>query len=476
MARKRQPREGTMLDPRRGTQWRTVSGRRSGFVNRMKYDRVVKLADAMMESTPDFVAAVETKTNFVVGEGFSIGAEDPKVDDYVKGWWAANELDLELDGWVSSLTKYGRQFYPAFLGDDGYVRLGVFDVREVVDIERDPYDRSIATAVKVQTGSGDGTWYPVIRKDRQSGEWIYGNVYDHDTGVASYDPAHPVPVVGVFCLMVNAPQGTLDGRPDFLSAFDVFDSLMDLLFTTLERARIQNRLVGQWKINATGQDFDERKAEIEDGGPPRAGSLVVLNSEEEFEWKSPSIGSSEVAQLNGEMLRLEANGTQLGTLWMGDPGNTETNRTVQSKPVVKALAKRQARIVAFLRSMADFSLMWAQECGMFQGYDEDRLAYELKADPVEDKDRAAEVSLVTAILDMVERAIAAKVLTLDEIRNIARGEIRAIGYELGDDDEAAAEIDARSAEDEAFRRDLQARAAAAFAGTAPGGNAGAEAA
>lgn len=461
-----------MLDPRRGVQWRTVSGRRSGLVNRMKYDRVVKLADAMMESTPDFVAAVETKTNFVVGEGFSIGAQDPDVDAYVKRWWGpdVNNMDLELEDKVSSLTKYGRQFYPAFLGADGFVRLGVFDVREIIEIERDPFDRSIATAVKVQDGVGDGTWYPVIRRSRVDQSWIYGNVYDHDTGEAVLDESQieAQPVVGVFCMLVNAPQGTLDGRPDFLSAFDVFDSLMDLLFTTLERARIQNRLVGEWKINASGTQFDERKEEIEQAGPPTAGSIVVLNEAESFDWKSPSIGSSEVAQLNQELLRLEAAGTQLGTLWMGDLGNTETNRTVQSKPVIRMLSKRQAQWVAFLRTMVDFSLMWAQECGMFQGFDADRLAYELKADPVEDKDRSAEVQLVTSILDMVERAIAAKVLTVDEVRTIARAEFRAMGYELGDDDEAAAEIDAATAEDQAFRQQLQQRAAAAFAGQAPG--------
>jgi hypothetical protein len=460
-----------MLDPRLGVQWRTVTGRRSGFVNRMKYDRVVKLADAMMENTPDFAAAVETKTDFVIGEGFTLAAEDPALFDYLKKWWGPeiNNLDMELEDKVSSLTKYGRQFYPAFLGDDGFVRLGVFDVREVIDIERDPFDRSVAIAVKVQDGVGDGTWYPVIHKSKRDGKWKYGNVKNPATGEWEWDLERETerPVAGVFCLLVNSPQGTQDGRPDFLSGFDVFDSLMDLLFTTLERARIQNRLVGQWKINATGKDFDDRKEEIELAGPPRSGSLVVLNEAESFDWKTPSVGSSEVAQLNQEMVRLEAAATRLGTLWMGDLGNTETNRTVQSKPVVRMLSKRQAQWVAFLRMMIDFSIMWAQEQGMFQGYDVDRLSYELKADPVEDKDRAAEVALVTAILDMVDRAIEAKVLTLDEVRTIARAEFRAMGYELGDDDEAAAEIDAQTAEEQAFKDRLAQRAAERFQGQVP---------
>lgn len=427
-------------DPWAGSELRTLSGWRhaasapgSRNLSPAAQRKVFQRSDRYYETNPTYTHCVNLKTQSIVGDGFRLEAEHEQVAQVLQEFWdqGGDSLDLRLGEMVQADVRYGEVFLPVTITADGLLRLGDLDPFMVKGVAASRLNRRELEGVLVDGGSGNpDIALPVIRRDpsrRASaedplGSWIIGE-------------ALPTGHVGVVPFLSNRLLGGTRGRPHFLSAFDAFDRGKEILDVALERAKILNHLV--WDVLIKGDpnsdEYKTAESEVRAAGAPGPLSLLIHNERVTWTPHAPQI-----ADAGGFDLLHRVNRQQISDGTGFPPHRLNDGNTVNAQATAAEMKDGETRLMTYWQSMwvarveflADLQLFLAKQAGRLSKVTAKDLAYTVQFDPIEDNDRAAELEALEKVTTILDLAVSGKRLTIDEARDIWRGEGRQFGWSI----------------------------------------------
>jgi hypothetical protein len=322
--------------------WRPLT-RTTRDLSITQQDRQIDIAHFLYLSNPIAFRIVEITKDFVVGDGITFSAQDPKVEGVLRDHWddPDNNWDIKQHTKALELGLFGEQLYPVFIGEKGHVKLGVIDPKNISRIVTDPEnaESAVRAVVKSSTQNLSKRDYELIRM-RTVGKDKEGNDRRYRTGEAFY-------------FAVNRVALSSRGHSDLLPLADWLDSLDSFMMTRLEKAILLNSFF--WDCTLSGADETQVKKFSEENSKTRPGMSRFHN--DKVEWKAvvPDLKASDAA----EEIRVFRNhilgGAGLPEHWFSEGGSSNrATAAEQGVPTTKRLAARQKFFRNMIRQIFDF--------------------------------------------------------------------------------------------------------------------------
>src|SRR5579883_2333974 len=323
---------------------------------------------------------IEITTNFVLGNGIAVRAENRRVQRVIDAFWSHpdNHMQTRVYSLCTELSLYGEQFIRFFVNPyDGTVKIRQIDPSMVDQIETDPQD--IETVVRVHVrpqGPGQNVWSSNFGNVSATGL----NTTGPETAAPaanSYAAGYPVggpsttpdPTMGewlavpdqVFHFAINKVSNAKRGKSDLATLLPWLRRYKDWL---TDRVRI-NKYKGAflWTIKLSGADrktIDRKRMEY--SYPPDPGSIVVHNESEEWSAVQPRIDADDVEADGRAIKMMIAMGAGLPEHYLSDGNNG--NRATASEmglPTFLKFQRRQHVMRAMLRAILDRVLLEARK-------------------------------------------------------------------------------------------------------------------
>lgn len=308
--------------------WRWLGGAAGAARVAADASRLQALDDAYEAycTNPLAYAVIEQGTNFVVGGGVRVVAQDKSVQAAIDRFWEdrENAMGTRVYSIQTELALFGEQFIRYFV-DEGTGRVVVrqLDPAAVVAVETAPDDVEKAVRYRYVTGGDLG---------RVDGVWIPAAEVDH--------------------FAVNRASNGLRGRSDLATVLPWIMRYKDWL---LDRVRI-NRSKGafMYDVTVTGgrRDDLERLRRDYEAYPPEPGSILFHNELEQWKAVQPSIGGDD-ARDDGRAIRLMvATGAGVPEHYLSEGGNA--NRATAAEmglPAMKRFQRRQEYLRTVIQRM-----------------------------------------------------------------------------------------------------------------------------
>jgi len=305
-------------------------------------------------ATPFGEGMVRVMTDYIVGEGFQLVAEEPQVqavlDRFAKD--PVNNLKANLKKWVREQLIFGELTLPLVENPvDGFVRVGYIDPSLVEAVEFGTLitpDRvkpvSLPVAVKLCDAPGDqGARLRIAQSERVMAE-----------------PRRPADGVCFYFPINEAKSGTR-GISELFALADWVDVLDQMVFDFADKVRFLNAFI--WHYTATGADatrVKEIEKEIRKRGI-RQGGFWVTNEQVKIEAQTPQFHGAEMHEA-ARMVKTYGTGSKSLPPWMfGDP--VDANRAsseVMEGPAGKMLTNKQDGVKTMVLAVGDYVLDRAQ--------------------------------------------------------------------------------------------------------------------
>lgn len=272
------------------------------------------------QTNPLAYAIVEQGTNFVLGGGVRVVAEDPRVQKVIDRFWldSENRMDQRVYAIVTELAIFGEQYLRYFVDpESGRTVIRQLDPIAVTAIETLPED--IETPVRYlyrpQTTQ-------IASAGQVEGQWIDAGQIDH--------------------FRVNHVSNSLRGRSDLAPVLPWLRRYRDWLTDRMRQNKYKGTFL--WDVLVRGADkkqLDALRAEYA-AAPPESASTLFHNEHEEWKAVQPQIGAGDVRD-DGRALRLLiAAGALLPEHYLAEGGNA--NRATAAEmglPTLKRMQRRQ---------------------------------------------------------------------------------------------------------------------------------------
>ena len=306
---------------------------------------------------------VNLTTWFVMGKGIGFTARDPRVQDVLNRFWNDPDNDLSImQQWMSNeLQIYGEIFLRFFINPiDGAVKLAMVDPVEIVDIVTDPDNIRNPVA-----------YLREYRKTASPDEWING-FRSGDSWFPTIDETvnEVIDSADVLHVKVNNVSNRKRGLSELYRVLPWLDAygrwLEDRM--NINRARgtfaflrkvptVPSRAAGPFETDSSGKYV-----------VPKAGSILVVHEDEDWQVLSPSIGADD-AKEDGRAIKLMISaGSGIFEHYFGDPstGNLATARSMEL-PMVKKFEDRQRLFENVFRKMFARVIDSAVDAGTLPG-------------------------------------------------------------------------------------------------------------
>ena len=267
-------------------------------------------------TNPLAYAVIEQGTNFVLGGGVRVMAQDKTVQAAIDRFWddRENRMGTRIYSLQTELSLFGEQFVRYFV-DQGTGR--------VIVRQLDP-----GSVVAIETAAGD------VEKPVRYRYAVAGSLGEVD-GVW-------IPAEDIDHFAVNRVSNSLRGRSDLVTVLPWIIRYKDWL---LDRVRI-NRSKGAFlydvTVNGGRRDDLERLRREYEAYPPEPGSILFHNELEQWKAVQPNIGADDVRD-DGRAIRLMvATGAGVPEHYLSEGGNA--NRATAAEmglPAMKRFQRRQ---------------------------------------------------------------------------------------------------------------------------------------
>ncbi len=300
-------------------------------------------------------AIIELTTSFVLGEGLTVSASNPRVQQIIDNFWhhPENRMDERVDSLCSELSLYGEQFIHFFVNKyDGTVIIRQIDPSLIDQIETDPEDvekplryhrRPIGQIIIAASGDSPPITSTNAELDIQ-GTWFK----------AGEDVIH---------IAINKVSNAKRGKSDLATLLPWLRRYREWL---TDRGRINKfKAAFIWDVKLSGTDkksLDRKKMEY--ASPPAPGTVLIHSDTETWSAVEPKINADD-ASADGRAIKLMvAVGATLPEHYLsdGDNGNRATASEMSLPTLLKF--KRRQRIVRYmLAAILDRVLAEAQKAG-----------------------------------------------------------------------------------------------------------------
>ncbi|MBQ6503674.1 MAG: hypothetical protein IJI57_07155 [Flexilinea sp.] len=249
---------------------------------------------------------VSLTTQFSVGRGFRIGADDPAADEFLHEFWThpLNRMDARLTEWSDELCRTGNLFILLSSDSSGmsYVRaIPAGLIEEIVSMENDIEQPSL---FRLREVSADGalripelkTVLPAAFPESEGGEAML-----HFT--------------------VNRPIGAQWGEPDLAPLLTWLERYREWLKDRWELNHYRSSFVYVVKAPALNEPLRKAREQQLNQTRPKPGTIVVAGEDEDWQALHPNFDSSD-ANLDGLALKkMIAAGAGIPVSFLAEPGS-----------------------------------------------------------------------------------------------------------------------------------------------------------
>ena len=305
-------------------------------------------------ANPLAFAIIELTTSFVLGEGITVSASNPRVQQIIDDFWhhPENRMDERIYSLCTELSLYGEQFMHFFVNKyDGSVIIRQIDPSLIDEIETDPEDiekplryhrRPISQIMAGGDPPSQMAQFPVLEEGQ--GTWFK----------AGDDVVH---------IAINKVSNAKRGKSDLATLLPWLRRYKDWL---IDRTRINKfKSAFLWDVKLSGSDkktLDRKKMEY--ANPPEPGSVIIHNEMETWSAVEPKISAHDASEDGRAIKLMVAVGATLPEHYLsnGDSANRAT-ATAMSLPTLLKFKRRQRIVRYMLQLIVDRVLKEAQKAG-----------------------------------------------------------------------------------------------------------------
>jgi len=306
-------------------------------------------------ANPLAFSIIELTTSFVLGEGVTVAAHHPQVQDVIEAFWHNNDnrMDERIYSICTELSLYGEQFIHFFVNKyDGSVIIRQIDPSLIDQIETDPED---------------------VEKPLRYHRRPIGQIMSETSGdpPPRFDPTQPVDTQGqwftagseVVHFAINKVSNAKRGKSDLATLLPWLRRYKDWL---TDRVRINKyKAAFLWDVKLNGADkktIDRKKMEY--AYPPEPGSVIIHNEAEQWSAVEPNINANDASEDGRQIKLMVAVGATLPEHYLadGDNGNRATAAEM-SLPTLLKFKRRQRVIKYMLRCILDRVIAEARKAG-----------------------------------------------------------------------------------------------------------------
>lgn len=398
-------------------------------LNPVAQERMYAIAWNLWETNALAKRLVNLMTDLILGEGFTVTAEDERIQEVIDRTWnhQKNQLATRIREFYNSLSLNGELILPVEVNPiSGIPIFGFIDPAQVKEILPDPQNilvNDVIVLAQADPGQPEKR-LKVVRFDpilgRLSGE--------------------------VFYMGMNKLPNSTRGRSDLLPVADYLDLYDTYLFAEVERLQLLSSFV--WDYTVEGADPDQIKEKLRLLPDPKPGTVFGHNEKEKLEARTPDLKASDRSEA-GRMLLTHIAGTYgFPITYLGDTGSTNATMQGQNDVMMKTPAARQKEFAGFMATLVQFGVEQAtwKNPALFEEADN---GYKIQMPEIQAKD----ISRVGGVLSQVVSAMDTAMANGTASRKLAVTTQVAMLKHLGVDADAH-EVMEQADEDKEERQDM----------------------
>lgn len=288
---------------------------------------------------------VQIVTAYVVGDGITLSAGDPVLQDFLGRFWSdpQNRMALRQNEWCDELTRSGELFITLHTNPvDGMSYVRPLPASSIDRVAADPGDYERELSYHEAVAAGDPDW-----PDGRA--WRAYGVEDGAAGA----PASPDAPAAAVCLhfAINRPVGCVRGESDLVAILPWAARYSRWLEDRLRlNAAVRAFL---WIVRVPEKQVPAKREQYRT--PPEPGTVMVVDRQtEEWQAVAPSLHAHDAAA-DGRAIRwmVAAGGPGIG---LTDLGEAETSTLATARAMgemrVRFMQARQAYFGSLLATVA----------------------------------------------------------------------------------------------------------------------------
>lgn len=305
-------------------------GKSEGDRDRYAYNRediLQQCLDAWRDN-PLARRIVELTSDYVVGGGIGIEAEDEAAHAFIDEFWShrLNHMAIRCFEWCDELTRSGEIFPVISTDQSGMSYLRAIPALDIQEIESAPNDVEQERTFKqrpVQVGSEPTIW----------------NAYDARTDAMLEDGSF-APVMLHYA--INRPVGAQRGESDLAPILKWLTRYSALLEDRVRLNRFRQVFL-YWVHRGFANEAERYKRQADlNANPPNPGSILVTDEEEKWEVLQPRLDSFEAKEDGAAVKKMIASGAGIPLHFLAEPeGSTRTTAEASGGPTFRHFGRRQ---------------------------------------------------------------------------------------------------------------------------------------
>jgi len=324
---------------------------------------------------------VELTTQYTIGTGFEISAQEQKVEQFIHEFWIhrLNEMDTRLAGFSDELARTGNLFLLISTDPSGmsYIRAVPADqMEEIITAKNDP-DQEIFFRLKSEDGVSEGLKYTA-----------YDPNDDEPDENGNFNPV-------MVHYAVNRPVGALWGEPDLSHLLKWLGRYTAWLEDRVRLNRFRNAFLYVVKASFVSEAARKaRQAELA-ANPPTPGSILVTDESEEWSVMTPKLEALDANTDGLSIKKMIAAGAGVPLHFLAEPEHsTKTTAESAGEPTYRKFEMRQQVLVNITRNLLQIVL--GRRCEIDKRLDREAVI-EVHASDISARDNSALASAGSAI-------------------------------------------------------------------------------
>lgn len=309
---------------------------------------------------------VELTSQYVVGGGLALSADDAATNDFLQEWWThrLNRMTIRAFEWCDELTRAGELFVVVSTDAGGMSYVRAIPASEIEEIETAPNDIEQEIAFVQKAGDlGDPLKWNAYREGED------GQITDDRKGDAVGLNRLAPPAQGAFRdvmlhYAINRPVGAKFGESDLAP---LLKWLVRYGAWLEDRARLNRfRYSFMYWVKKPFRDSAERLARQNElnANPPNSGTVLVTDEDEEWSVIHPKLDSFEAGEDGLAMKKLIAAGAGVPLHFLAEPeSSTRTTAEQAGGPTFRHFEQRQIFFLWMLTDLARIVVRRAAAAG-----------------------------------------------------------------------------------------------------------------
>lgn len=317
------------------------------------HDRMVEISAHLYSRNPLARRIIDTRVNYVLGEGVKVTAADENVQAVIDRFWddGFNRVQRRQASWLRSLRGYSELCLPATTNPvNGRVRLGYVAPDAIKDVDHTPGNPHDTTKVilKQTNDTGRNITFDAIRLVEDPADDAFGRMRGN-----------------CFFFAANRLPDQARGTSDLFAIADYLDAYESVTWDLVDRAGLLNSML--WHVTLEGYTTEQVQKWWDDnapgGKPPRAATVVATNEKVSWNPMTPDFAGADAAAWSDLILSTIATGADLPKMWLNaqdDPNRASAESL--AGPSFKSLSEVQNEWRDVLTDIITFVIDQAVTC------------------------------------------------------------------------------------------------------------------